>query len=452
MNRAVRVWYFRTAGAALGDTLVWTLAPVYFVQTVGMSPLQLILVGTFMEITIFICEVPTGIIADVVSRRLSIIIGYLVMGAAIVFSALIAEPWAVIVSWSVWGLGYTFTSGAEDAWLADEIGVDHVQPVYLRSAQVGRLMSLVAIAGSVALGLVSLRLPVLVGGVVIAVVGVVLALVMPETGFRPAPREKHDGAIRTFATTGHAAARHVRRTPVLLLILAIAASWGASSEAYDRLSEAHLILDVGMPDFGGLSYIVWFGVIAAASLVLSLLIARPVNRRLEAAPRRDRHARSPVREYRADRHGDDVRPRRGILAGAPGDAGDEHDPLARLPALLELAELVDHGLDRAGDGDLVREPGGRAWPVDGRAGDRCHRQRLRHPSGPGRGRRAACSSRGALRAGRAATGANPGRDRARFAEPVRCYRPLAIESSRMPSRGIMSASTVTVTMRNPAST
>ena len=40
-----------------------------------------------------------------------------------------------------------------------------------------------------------------------------------------------------------------------------------------------------MPDFGGLSYIVWFGVIAAASLVLSLLIAQPVNRRLEAAPR-----------------------------------------------------------------------------------------------------------------------------------------------------------------------
>ena len=65
---ALRVWYLRTAGSALGDTLVWTLAPVYFVQTVGMSPLQLVLVGTFMELTIFVCEVPTGIVADVVSR------------------------------------------------------------------------------------------------------------------------------------------------------------------------------------------------------------------------------------------------------------------------------------------------------------------------------------------------------------------------------------------------
>jgi len=46
----VRVWYFLTGGSALGDTLVWTLAPVYFVVTVGMSPLQLVLVGTFMEL------------------------------------------------------------------------------------------------------------------------------------------------------------------------------------------------------------------------------------------------------------------------------------------------------------------------------------------------------------------------------------------------------------------
>jgi MFS transporter, DHA3 family, tetracycline resistance protein len=174
----VRVWYLRTAGSALGDTLVWTLAPVYFVTTVGMSPLQLVLVGTFMELTIFICEVPTGIVADVVSRKLSIVIGYLVMGAAIVFCGAVAQPWAVMVAWAVWGFGYTFTSGATDAWLADEIGVDNVRPVYLRSAQIGRVVALVAIGGSVALALISLRLPVIVGGVVIAATGVVLAFVM----------------------------------------------------------------------------------------------------------------------------------------------------------------------------------------------------------------------------------------------------------------------------------
>ena len=281
----VRVWYFRTAGSALGDTLVWTLAPVYFVTVVGLSPLQLVLVGTFMELTIFVCEVPTGIVADVVSRKLSIVIGYLVMGAAIVFSGAVAQPWAVMVAWSVWGLGYTFTSGATDAWLADEIGVDNVRPVYLRSAQLGRACALAAIGGSVALGLLSLRVPIIVGGVVIAATGVVLALVMPEHGFRPAPRDEATGTVRAMIGTGRAGARLVRRTPVLLLILAISAFWGAWSEAYDRLGEAHVIRDVGLPSFAGLSFIVWFGVISAASLLLSLFVARPANRRLERASR-----------------------------------------------------------------------------------------------------------------------------------------------------------------------
>jgi DHA3 family tetracycline resistance protein-like MFS transporter len=278
-----RVWYLMRAGSAFGDTIVWVLAPVYFVQTVGMSPLQLVLVGTFMELTVFLFEVPTGVVADVYSRRLSIVIGVFVMGTAIVFVGLVPEAWAVIAGWSVWGFGYTFTSGAADAWLADEIGVDKVRPVYLRSAQLSRVVSLVAIAVSVALGLVELWLPIVVGGCVIATTGVALVFLMPETGFAPAPREEMEGAIRTMARTGRTGARLVRQTPVLLLILGISASWGAWSEGYDRLSEAHIIRDVGLPSFFGLSFVVWFGLISAASLLLSIFVARPANRRLEQA-------------------------------------------------------------------------------------------------------------------------------------------------------------------------
>ena len=124
-----------------------------------MGPLQLVLVGTFMELTVFVFEVPTGIVADVYSRRLSTLIGVLVMGCAIVFVGLVPVAWAVILGWSVWGFGYTFTSGATDAWLADEIGVENVRPVYLRSAQLGRVVGLLGIGASVALALAGLWLP-----------------------------------------------------------------------------------------------------------------------------------------------------------------------------------------------------------------------------------------------------------------------------------------------------
>jgi hypothetical protein len=175
--------------------------------------------------------------------------------------------------------------GAADAWLADEIGVENVQPVYLRAAQIGRAVALVAIGASVALALVSLRLPIVVGGCVVLALGIALAVTMPETGFRPVAHETAGDAARAFLATGAAGARLVRTTPVLLLIVSITFFWGAWTEAYDRLGEAHLIRDVGLPGFAGFSFVVWFGVIGTASLLLTLLVARPANRRLEHADR-----------------------------------------------------------------------------------------------------------------------------------------------------------------------
>lgn len=270
-------------GLAFGQTLVYVIVAVYFVQTIGMSPLQLVLVGTVMELTVFVFELPTGIVADLVSRRLSVVIGTAIMGLSFVLVGSVPAVWAALAGWSLWGFGYTFTSGASDAWLADEIGPANVRPAYLRGAQVGRVASLLGIGGSVALALVSLRLPIIVGGAVIAGLAVVLALTMREDGFTPAQREEADGPLRSMARTGQTGARLVRRTPVLLLLLSVAAFWGAWSEAYDRLWEANMLRNVGLPSFAGFSYVVWFGLIAAVSLGLIILVARPLNRRLEQA-------------------------------------------------------------------------------------------------------------------------------------------------------------------------
>ncbi|MDP6509107.1 MAG: hypothetical protein QF719_08735 [Chloroflexota bacterium] len=50
-------------------------------EIVGLDPLQLVLVGTVLEATVFIFEVPTGILADVYNRRLSVIVGVALIGA-----------------------------------------------------------------------------------------------------------------------------------------------------------------------------------------------------------------------------------------------------------------------------------------------------------------------------------------------------------------------------------
>ena len=157
------------------------------------------LTGTAMELAVFVFEVPTGIVADVYSRRLSIVVGTAIMGISFVLIAGAGSAPAVLVAYAVWGFGYTFTSGAMDAWLADEVGEARLSHVYLRGAQISRVAGLAGIGASVGLALIDLRLPILVGGVLTIGEAVLYALVMPETGFKPLPR----GERSSFGQMAH---------------------------------------------------------------------------------------------------------------------------------------------------------------------------------------------------------------------------------------------------------
>ena len=277
------VWYAYESAASFLWAMVFTVTAYYFVTEVGMSPLELVLVGTVMELSVFVFEVPTGIVADTTSRRLSIVIGNVVMGAGFVVVGAFPDVWPILVGYAVWGFGYTFTSGAMDAWLADEVGEARLTGVYLRGAQIGRVFTIAGIAVGVGLALVDLRLPIVLGGVGTIALAAFYALTMPETGFRPAPRGERS-SFAHMAATGRDGLRLVRSRRALLAILGVAAFAGMWSESYDRLWEAHLIEDIGLPSLGGLDPVVWFGILGIVGTVLSIVVAAPLGRRLQDVP------------------------------------------------------------------------------------------------------------------------------------------------------------------------
>src|SRR6187551_3087200 len=77
---ATNVYLILAGGSSFLLMLNFTINLVYQVETVGLNPLQLVLVGTLLELVCFLGEIPTGVVADVYSRRLSIIIGYVLLG------------------------------------------------------------------------------------------------------------------------------------------------------------------------------------------------------------------------------------------------------------------------------------------------------------------------------------------------------------------------------------
>ena len=249
----------------------FVVTAVYFVRVVHMSPLQLVLVGTVMEAAVFVFEIPTGAFADTYGRRLSVIISFLIQGVAVVLVGAVASFWVIAIAWAIWGFGYTFQSGAFEAWITDEVGVERVGNVFLRGTRIAYTGALLGLIGSIGLALWSLRAPVIAGGLVTTACGVASALLMPETGFVRRPVEHRGRALRDVAGTVVEGARHIRGRPLLLLLLAAAFFAGMSSEAFDRLWEAHFIRDVGLPRVGSLDPVVWFGVFGACVLLVGLV-------------------------------------------------------------------------------------------------------------------------------------------------------------------------------------
>ena len=119
------VYLLQSFTAELLFAVIFTVSTLYQVETVGLNPFQLVLVGTLLEFTAFVAEVPTGIIADVYSRRLSIIIGFVLVGLGFIVEGSIPQFWAILLAQVIWGIGITFMSGAQEAWVADEVGPEN---------------------------------------------------------------------------------------------------------------------------------------------------------------------------------------------------------------------------------------------------------------------------------------------------------------------------------------
>ena len=278
--RAYPVYLGIKGAFALFFTLWATVASVYRIEVVHLDPLRLVLLGTALEVSVFIFEVPTGVLADTYGRRRSVITGCVLMGSGFALEGAIPKFAAVLAAQAVWGIGYTFISGALEAWIADEDTDRDLGGVYLRGEQADYIGSFVGIPASVLLGLVALNIPLVVGGALTISLGLALIFAMPERNFRPYPREGRS-SLQQVGATARGGARLVRSRPVLLILLAAALFSGMAEEGFDRLGPKQFLDVVGLPDVGGLEPVVWFGLMGAGGLVLSYVAAGIVARRLD---------------------------------------------------------------------------------------------------------------------------------------------------------------------------
>jgi DHA3 family tetracycline resistance protein-like MFS transporter len=262
--------------------MMFVVTSLYEATVAGLTPVQLILVGTALELSAFVFEVPTGIVADVYSRRLSIIIGYLLMGVGFLVEGFYPSFLPILLAQVIWGLGYTFTSGATQAWITDEVGEDDANKLFLRGTQIGLFASLIGMGASIFVGASNVALPLRVGSLGVMLIGVALAFIMPETGFHPTPREDRNTWQHMWHTFNQGV-KAVRSKPRLMNIVFIGLFYGLYSEGFDRLWVKHLLDQFELPLIFGNNQVAFFAVLRVAGTVLTILAVRFVEKRVDSS-------------------------------------------------------------------------------------------------------------------------------------------------------------------------
>lgn len=277
------IYLLIAAVVALGQGTVWMVSSVYQVEVVKLTPLQLVLVGTVLELVTLICQVPTGALADLYSRRLSVILGYSLLGASYLIQALIPRFDAILLAQIVLAAGFSFVGGAEEAWVTDEIGDERAGRAFLRATQWGLLGSLLAAPLSLTLAnLFQLNTAMIVGASILLLLGLFLLFFMPENHFRRASRAEHN-TLHTLGQQMINGGKAVRASTMLWCIMGTTLFAALASEGFDRLWTAHFLQDFTLPALGGLKSVTWFGIISVGGTLLSLAATELVSRHLDTS-------------------------------------------------------------------------------------------------------------------------------------------------------------------------
>ncbi len=253
---------------------------VFLILRIGLGPFQLVLMGTILEGSYLLFETPTGVVADTISRRTSVIVGLAGSGGGLLVLATAHTFWVAALSQAIVGIFATFQSGADVAWLTDELGEEAARPLYLRGDQFAHAAALAGIVVGVALATVDLALPIVVAGIGALLLALAMWIVMPEEHFDRRSKEHGERLHQSLIATFKDGIRAVRAHHALMLILGTAALHGASTEGFDRLADLHLLRDIGLPAIGHLSRLWWFAILDGGSLLIGFGALAVMRRRV----------------------------------------------------------------------------------------------------------------------------------------------------------------------------
>jgi MFS family permease len=271
-----RVYYLLILGNTLAASLIWGINTIFLLDA-GLSNFEAFAANAFFTAGMVIFEVPTGITADTVGRRASYLLGTVTLAVTTLLYVLLWQVEAPFWAWALvsmlLGLGFTFFSGAVEAWLVDALtatGFDgNLESVFGRGQVVeGSAMLTGSVAGGYIAQVTSLGVPFLLRAIVLVAMFVVAFYVMKDIGFTPRHSERVTREVRRIA--GESIEHGWRVPAVQWIMLSSFFTAGVGIYAFYAL-QPYLLELSGMPEAYGIAGLV--AAIVAGSQIVGGIVA-----------------------------------------------------------------------------------------------------------------------------------------------------------------------------------
>ena len=273
-----RTYLVLTLLTTLATSFIWGINTLFLLDA-GLSNTEAFAVNAFFAVGQVIFEVPTGVVADTRGRRFSFLLGASTLIAATLLYVVMWQIHASFLGWAlasvVLGLGFTFFSGATEAWLVDALGATGytggLEAVFGRAQTVGGAAMLVgSVLGGVVAQVTDLEVPYLLRAAILGVTLVVAFRYMHDLGFEPRQGANPVDEVRTVLRGSIDAGW--RNPPVRWLMLAAPFTTGVGFYAFYAAQPYLLQLygDTGAYGIAGLAA----AIVAGAQIVGGLTVPR----------------------------------------------------------------------------------------------------------------------------------------------------------------------------------